>query len=395
MSIETGQRRRGIAAAIGCISIVGLMTGLTWPLLSLILDHEGVDPKLIGLSSATQSASLFVVSPLAPVLITRLGFVRTIYLCIALAVTMLLLLPLFPNVYAWFPIRFLLGGATTTIFIAGETWIVQATAEGKRGRVIGLFGFLWAGSFAAGPLIINATGIEGWPPLLAGAGIVLLASLTLPFAHAGAPKIQRAAAGGIGRLLRMAPATLTAMIMLGALDAVNDSFVPLYGIRNGLATETAVSLLTVLLAGIMLAQFPAGWLADRVEGRRLLIGVTIVIAAGWLLLPAAIGRPWLAWPVALAIGAAGGTLWLVTLMLAGERFAGADLAAANAVRGVLYGVGSFGGPTLAGLALDIWSPHGVVVVMVAIALLFLPVAVFMERRSTRPSSISSQKRVES
>ena len=220
MSSETGQRRRGIAAAIGCISIVGLMTGLTWPLLSLILDHEGVDPKLIGLSSATQSASLFLVSPLAPLLITRLGYVRTIYLCIALAVTMLLLLPLFPNVYAWFPIRFLLGSATTTIFIAGETWIVQATTGGKRGRVIGVFGFLWAGSFAAGPLIINATGIEGWPPFLAGVAIVLLASLTLPFAHAGAPKIERTSTGGIGRLLRLAPATLTSMIMLGWMGSL-------------------------------------------------------------------------------------------------------------------------------------------------------------------------------
>ena len=54
------ERRRGVAAATGCISIVGLMTGLVWPLLSLRLDAQGVDSRLIGLNSAIHALAIVV-----------------------------------------------------------------------------------------------------------------------------------------------------------------------------------------------------------------------------------------------------------------------------------------------------------------------------------------------
>jgi hypothetical protein len=54
-AIITSDQRRSLAAAIVCTSAVGTTMGLMWPLLSLILDGQGVDGRMIGLSSATQS----------------------------------------------------------------------------------------------------------------------------------------------------------------------------------------------------------------------------------------------------------------------------------------------------------------------------------------------------
>jgi hypothetical protein len=71
----------------------------------------------------------------------------------------------------------------------------------------------------------------------------------------------------------------------------------------------------------------------------------------------------------------------VSLILVGERYRGADVAAANMARGVLYGLGAFAGPSLAGFAFELWKPHGVLVLIAIVALLFLPVAVFTERGS--------------
>ena len=121
--LTAGQRWRGVAAATGCISIVGLMSGLTWPLLALRLDAQGVDSRWVGLSASAQALSIMLVAPLAPRFVRRLGIIRSIAGCLAAAATALLLLPLIPNLYAWFPIRFLLGAASSTIFIIGETWI--------------------------------------------------------------------------------------------------------------------------------------------------------------------------------------------------------------------------------------------------------------------------------
>src|SRR5262249_52348740 len=120
IAYSRAERWRGVAAATGCISIVGMMTGLVWPLLALRLDAQGVDSWLIGFNSSIHALAIVAGSLIAPRLVGRLGLINTIYGCIATAIAALLLLPLFPNVYAWFPIRFALGAATSTIFVAGE-----------------------------------------------------------------------------------------------------------------------------------------------------------------------------------------------------------------------------------------------------------------------------------
>jgi len=378
--LTPGQRWRGVAAATGCISVVGMMSGLTWPLLSLRLDAQGVDSRWIGLNASVQALAIIAVAPLTLRLVQRLGIIGSIAACLGTATAALLLLPLIPNLYAWFPIRFLLGASTSTIFIIGETWIIQVSPPNIRGRIVGLFGSVWGGCFATGPLIIRLTGVAGWTPFLAGVAILMAAALTLPFAQGGTPRIEAPRRLGFVRLFRAAPATLLAVFVLAILDTVNDSFVPLYGLRNGLDQGAAVTSLTVLLAGLTLAQLPAGLVADRVDRRRFLIGIVVAITLLELLLPAAVQSSWAYWPLMAAIGAAVGSLWVVGLLLVGERYQGADVAAANGARAVLYGIGAVCGPSLAGLSLDLWNPHGLPAVVAAVGLLYLPIAVLAERR---------------
>jgi MFS family permease len=139
IALTAAERRRGVAAATGCISIVGMMTGLAWPLLSLRLDAQGVDSRLIGFSSAVHALAIVAGSLAAPRLVGRFGLLAALYGCIATAIAALLLLPLFPNVYVWFPIRFALGAATSIIFVAGETWIIHVAPAQSRGRIVGIF----------------------------------------------------------------------------------------------------------------------------------------------------------------------------------------------------------------------------------------------------------------
>jgi MFS family permease len=323
--------------------------------------------------------AIVVGSLAAPRLVGRFGLLNTLYGCIATAIAALLLLPTFPNVYAWFPIRFALGAATSTIFIAGETWIIQVAPRATRGRIVGIFGFVWSACFAAGPLIIGITGIGGWAPFLVAAVIVLLAALPLPLAQGGAVSMAPAGRIDVLRLFRAGPATLLAVVLLAIFDSVNDSFLPLYGLRSGLDQRTAVMVLTIVLAGATLVQVPVGWLADRLNRRRMLIGIPLVSILAMLFFPIAIRSPWLLWPTALLYGCTVGSLWAVSLILVGERYRGADVAAANMARGVLYGLGAFAGPSMAGFAFELWKPHGVLALIVIVALLFLPVAIFGER----------------
>jgi MFS family permease len=146
------------------------------------------------------------------------------------------------------------------------------------------------------------------------------------------------------------------------------------------STSTALTLLTALLAGYTLAHVPCGWLADRVDRRRLLLAMTAVAAAIYLTVPAAVGSAWLAWPVLFLAGCALSGLWTASVVLLGQRFAGAELAGAYVASGILYGIGTIAGPLLTGIIVDRTSLAVLPLVLAGFCVAYLPLGL-LHRKS--------------
>ena len=63
------------------------------------------------------------------------------------------------------------------------------------------------------------------------------------------------------------------------------------------------------------------------------------------------------------------------MIMMGQRFRGADLAAINAAFIVLWGIGGITGPSLTGTAMDMWGPDGLPLVVAGGCLVYLGMAV--------------------
>jgi MFS family permease len=374
-ALTPAQRKRSITVVVLTISVVAMTLGLTWPLLSLILESRGVSAKLIGLSSASQTIAVLAILPMAPWMMRRFGTVPLVAAAIATILVALLLLPTFPNVYAWFPIRFLLGAAVEILFIGCDVWVNQVAEEKTRGRVIGVYGFALAAGFAGGPLIINVTGIEGWAPFLAGAGIIAVATIPLLWARGLVPRVKGHAAGRLMYFLRIAPTLMIAGLMFGFVDSAALSFLPIFGLGYGYDESTVVTMLTMVVVGTMLTQLPIGWLADHVGGRIMIIGSTILVMIPCGMLPFIMDMPFVLWPALLVIGGALGGFYTIGMVMIGRRFKGADLVAVNAAFVAFWALGSIAGPATTGIAIDASTVDAMPVVVVAVCLLYLPLAI--------------------
>ncbi|MCK5326081.1 MAG: hypothetical protein KAJ57_08730, partial [Woeseiaceae bacterium] len=66
-------RNRSLIAVIASMVVVNLVYGLTLPLLSLVLDAEGISKTIIGLSIVAQASAGVVITPFVPRLMTRIG----------------------------------------------------------------------------------------------------------------------------------------------------------------------------------------------------------------------------------------------------------------------------------------------------------------------------------
>jgi hypothetical protein len=160
-----------------------------------------------------------------------------------------------------------------TLFVLSEAWIVGSAVDHNRGKIVAIYASVLSASFGAGPLLISFIGIEGWTPFLLGTVVVTLGDIPFIFIleddhgednhdEPGEPH-----ASGILSFAQEAPMQLAAVGAFAIFDSATLSLFPVYGIQNGLGLATAANLLTALILGNVLLQFPIGLLCDRFATR--------------------------------------------------------------------------------------------------------------------------------
>ena len=141
-------------------------------------------------------------------------------------------------------------------------------------------------SFGAGPLLISFIGIDGWTPFVLGAGVVLLGIIPFIFIREEVqPEPEETQPSGIFSFAGKAPMLLVAVGSFAIFDAASLSLFPVYGVRNGLDVTTAANILSAMILGNIVLQFPIGWLCDRFQPRFVMAGCALITATTLLLLP--------------------------------------------------------------------------------------------------------------
>jgi MFS family permease len=374
IDMTPGTRRLSLAAMMMSAFIAGISFGVFVSMLSVILESWGVGSTVIGLNSAMPILGIIVASPFLPAVLRRLGTLRTIYAGLGIEVVALLLLPTFPDVGAWFVIRFVAGLGIAAQWIISETWVNTVAVEKHRGLTIGLFTGLLGGGFAIGPLIIVAVGIEGYTPFIIAAALALGSGLPLLFARKVAPRIDIERAKNLRWVLKIAPVIMVVAVISGIGDEAIFALLPVYGIHSGLSQDDAIFMLAVFVAGTVFLQIPIGWIADRIGRRIVLLFCATIGFIGPVVMPFVIANTT---GLYITLFIWGGTVWGVyslAITLLGERFRPSEIAQASALFVMIYSAGSLVGPPIGGAAMDLWNPHGLPVAVGAALFLLVVIA---------------------
>jgi MFS family permease len=388
-SASEGDRRAALVAAISLGTIVSLLGGLTWPLLSLRLDAMGYDGGAIGVSTAAQMLAILVAAPLVPRWAGRFGAMRLLAWAVAAAIAVVLAMGVWQTYASWLVLRFLLGACFEILFSLSDVWVVQLAPPERRGRVLAMFSSVSVAGYATGPLILGTVGFEGGLPFVVGAAVVAVAALPLWFARRSGPIAEGRASTSFGGFVRRTPTIMLAGAMYGFIDLVELSLFPVYAVRSGMAEKDVAHLLSVALYGSIAVQLGLGWLADRFTAPRVLVLCTVNALVCAVALPFAIDR----WALAVLVMTVwSGTMsgfFLTGMMMMGLRYQGMDLVAANAVFVVMFGLGSMAGPMVGGAAMDLWDPHGMVATIAVACAAYLPLALFGRDRRPHGSAGTS------
>lgn len=382
-ALSRAARRLNLVAVTVSMAVTSLIYGMSLPLLSLTLEDQGIDSTVIGLSAAAQALSVFLIAPASSPMMRRHGPARLILVATLATSILFLLLAIFQNVYAWFPLRFAMGAAGTFLWIAAEAWVNEIAEDHRRGRYVAIYSMATAAGFAVGPLLLTLVGSRGWAPFATAAALTALAALPVLAVLRRAPSLAGRPSTSLLGYLMIAPVPMCICALFAAIDGIVLSFLPLYGIKLDLPEDSTLTLVTLIGVGGIVAQLPVGWLADRLNRLLFVVACVVLLILGVLTVPLSIHLwPWV-WLHFLLIGGVLGGLYTVGLILLGERFKGADLASASSAFGLMWGIGMIAGPPLAGLGMRLYDPHGLIVVIALLLLAFLPLPVMAWARGRR------------
>ena len=374
---------RAMIAVIACAGLVGFTFGYTLPLLSIIMEKDGIGSTLIGLSAASESAAILLFGLFVPRLIGALGLRNAMFVGTLVGAVALGALAFFEPLYAWFPLRFVLGGTIFLVLIASDIWVTQGSSAARRGRMIGIYGTAITGGMALGALLVGLIGSDGTLPIFIGAAIYAGAALPLAFAYGPAPAMQEAGKLYPRTLLLATPLLAAAVFAFGVIDSSALSLLPVFGLHLGMTVQNSTILVTVLVAGSILLQFPIGWLADRIDRVHVLLICAVAGTVAAIFLPISLGSDWAMWICLFIIGGSMVGLYTVSLAILGARYTGGELAAAITLFAMILAIGSTLGPLIGGAAIAVWDPYGLNVLIIGAFCLVLALALFLgiRRRS--------------
>ncbi|MEL6314365.1 MAG: MFS transporter [Pseudomonadota bacterium] len=371
----------GIMGAIACTTIFALTIGLTYPLLSFVLERAGYSETAIGINAAMTPIGIVVASPFYPRIIRRFGAWQVAATCLAASGTLVLAMSL-TEIYALLLVlRFLLGIVDVGVYIVSEAWINQLADPKTRGRTVGLYATALAAGFGLGPLLLSVTGSEGFLPFAIGAGACYLAIFAVLAIRHATPGFSDKKETSSWSFIRLAPALLVAIIAYAFWEASMLSLFPVYGLESGLEARFISIALSVSILGNTFLQIPLGWVADLTSRRGTMIFCACMGVLGVMALPHVVHSPALLLPTLFIWGAVAGGLYTMAMTELGDRFEGADLVAGNAAFAIAFGFGGIVGGPLTGVAMEFVGRDGFSWVL-ASAFAFTAIFSFWRRKTS-------------
>lgn len=363
-----------IAVVILGVTAFSVGQGLTYPLISLVLESRGVSSSMAGLNASVFAAGLATSTLMISRLTALLRGDRLIVAGLVGASLSLTAFALFDNLAVWFLARYLLGCSTSIIFTVSEAWLNTACPDRLRGRVSGIYGASMCAGFAAGPLAIPFVGTDdGFAFALIAVYVAFVAFASVMLGRFARTRPEASGAGGLLKFVRTAPILALMVVAFGFSDIAAISTIPLYFVERGYSENFAALVVTMVALPTALAQPLVGWLLDHASRPLIAVGSALACGASFLLLPFLSSEYALLATVSL-LGAASFSLYTCALTLLGDQFRGGLLVSGAAAYGLAYAIGSAAGSGATGLIMDLSlsaGPLSVGAIMLIFAVVFL------------------------
>ena len=277
------------AALFLSVLLVQLGSGSLGPLDALSGAAFGWSTAEIGLLGSAHFAGFFLGCWAVPRLIGGVGHARAFAAAAALGAIGVVLHPVVEGPNAWACLRVLSGISIAGTYTAVESWLQAKIETRTRGRIFGIYRLIdLSGAILAQSMIAFLT-----PTAYVSYNIVAvfccLALVPLALTRQVPPLVQHAPRLRPIAAWAVSPLACFGIVVAGATGSSFRMVGPLFGVEYAMTQEQIALFLVASVIGAAVAQFPIGWLADAIDRRKVMIGLSVAAVGVSLVVVLALG----------------------------------------------------------------------------------------------------------
>ncbi|SUA99610.1 Uncharacterized MFS-type transporter ycaD [Pannonibacter phragmitetus] len=367
----------------GLLLMAGGLHGLLLPVRGLA---EGFSDTSLGMLGAGWAVGYIAGCLLVPMIVKRVGHIRTFGVMASIAAISMLLNLLFMMPEVWIPLRALTGFCFAGGAMIVESWLNERANNKTRGRVFGIYTMINLGSTTIGQMLLTLGDPTGFVFFVVGSIIYSLSLLPTALSTAATPTPLTQARLDPRQLWKNSPVAVVAVVLTGISNGAFGTLGAVYGRRIGLEVgDVAIMMSLSLLIGALI-QVPVGMISDRIDRRLVLIGMGLVAMVVEIVL-SLLSAPG-STTVIIFVSLFGGmiySMYPVIVAHANDHAAQGEFLKTSGGLLLLYGAGTMIGPIAAAALMTASSPSALFQVTAASHLLMV---LFTIWRMTQRASLS-------
>ncbi len=292
-------------------------------------------------------------------LVANVGHIRSFSVMCALAAVAILASLMFLSPYAWIPLRALSGFCFAGAAMIAESWLNERADSNTRGRIFAIYTMVSLMATMGGQMTLTLGSTNTFLFFVLAAMFYCLALVPTAISSSASPQPLVTVKLDIASQWKNSPIAVFGVLMVGVSNSAFGTLAAVYGNRVGLALSTIALFASIPILAGALAQIPVGYLSDRMDRRRVLIGLALLAICaelGFILLQPD-GRA-----VNLLLSAVfGGCVYSMYPVIVAHA---SDHAPPNShiqtSGGLLfvYGIGAIAGPLIAGIGMSTGGASG-------------------------------------
>jgi MFS family permease len=270
------------------------------------------------------------------------------------------------------------------VYVTAESWLNNSATNETRGKALSLYMIVQMVGLVSAQAVLVLADPAGYVLFVIPCVLVSLAFAPILLSVGPTPSFDTTKPLSLLQIMKISPLGCVGMLLTGGVFAAQFGMAAIYGSQAGLSVAQISTFVAAFYVAALVAQYPLGWLSDRMD-RRLLIAIVALVTGIGAMIGMLLGADFRFLLLsAVLVGGSSNPLYSLLMAHTNDFLDRDDMAAASGGMVFINGLGAIVGPLMVGWMMGVMGPGGYFLYMAILMFALVAYAIYRMTRRAAP-----------